>query len=643
MTRRTEALLLFAVLGLGAMLRLLYLGELEQRIDFRHPAVDAGYNDYWARALATGDWTPRTLTYDPEIGRWPFFRPPGYPYALSAVYRSAGVGFLAPRVAQMLLGLGSAFLLYLLGRRLFGPAVGLVAALLVSTSWVLIHFEGELLDAALFLFLNLALLLLLVRFAGGGGPALALAAGLTAGLAAVVRPTILSFVPFALVWLYRQVRHRDGPRRGVAAGLSLLGGAAVAILPVTARNYAVSGEFVPISTNAGVNLLIGNNEKATGTGGSIRIDGVPFTNSDELPRCLRASAQIRGRPVGAGELSRELGLTALRYMRENPARTLWLMGRKALLFWGPAELGHQRELTLDREASRTLSRLPLGFPEFTALGFAGLALLLAAHRPGWRRVAADEGESAPRAAVGLLLLFVAVTFGSLLVFFITSQYRLPVLPVLALLAAYGLVEVCAALRSRRGRALLWAAVLAAAYGLACVNWAGVEPQRERWHFDQATLWEKEGQPARAEEEYRKALEIDPAYNDALINVGVLCARQGRFEEAEAYFRRSLRVSQTAVAHVNLGRLMGLRGRTDEALRQYEEALRLNPMYEIAHNNLGVLLMEDGQLAAAERHFRTAAEIRPNWPEAWRNLARCLELQGRGDEARRLLPDANPAR
>ncbi len=89
------------VLVAGMVLRGVYLSELAENPEFVAPGVDAGFHDYWARALVTGDWTPPPGEADPEIRTRPYLRPPGYPYFLALVYSVAGLEYWAPRAVQM--------------------------------------------------------------------------------------------------------------------------------------------------------------------------------------------------------------------------------------------------------------------------------------------------------------------------------------------------------------------------------------------------------------------------------------------------------------------------------------------------------------------------------------------------------------
>ena len=66
---RREIWMLIGILVVGAVLRGTYLRTIIHLPDFTAPGVDAGYHDYWARALITGKWTPPIPYADPLIQR----------------------------------------------------------------------------------------------------------------------------------------------------------------------------------------------------------------------------------------------------------------------------------------------------------------------------------------------------------------------------------------------------------------------------------------------------------------------------------------------------------------------------------------------------------------------------------------------
>ena len=60
-------------------------------------------------------------------------------------------------------------------------------------------------------------------------------------------------------------------------------------------------------------------------------------------------------------------------------------------------------------------------------------------------------------------------------------------------------------------------------------------------------------------------------------------------------------------------------RYDEAIRQYEEALDLDPQQPVIHRNLGLLLAQLGRYDEAIPHLRATLQMVPNEPAARETL------------------------
>jgi tetratricopeptide (TPR) repeat protein len=116
--------------------------------------------------------------------------------------------------------------------------------------------------------------------------------------------------------------------------------------------------------------------------------------------------------------------------------------------------------------------------------------------------------------------------------------------------------------------------------------------------------------------------------------GALAWRQaGVYRDAETLWRDTIRKNDGAwMAHVNLGHLLSARGATDEAIVEYEAALRIRPDYDKAHNNLGLALAARGRKEEAIGHYREAIRANPQSTSARGNLGLALLETGRVDEA-----------
>src|SRR5215468_6009537 len=89
---------------------------------------------------------------------------------------------------------------------------------------------------------------------------------------------------------------------------------------------------------------------------------------------------------------------------------------------------------------------------------------------------------------------------------------------------------------------------------------------------------------------------------------------------------------SARAHVNYATELQDAGRTEEAAKEFSEAIRLNPGSAKAHVNLGALLTAKGQLDEAQRHFEQALRVEPKNAEYHSGYAYVLDQLGRTDEA-----------
>jgi tetratricopeptide (TPR) repeat protein len=109
--------------------------------------------------------------------------------------------------------------------------------------------------------------------------------------------------------------------------------------------------------------------------------------------------------------------------------------------------------------------------------------------------------------------------------------------------------------------------------------------------------------------------------------------QGKLDEALYQYQEAVRLTPGyADAHNSLGNILGMKGQDDEAISQYREAVRLNPDHALAQHNLGMALARKGQLDEAISQYQAAIRLKPDYAHAYNNLGVALGMKGRIEEA-----------
>lgn len=619
--RRAE----IAVLLLVAVVRAIHLAGILGDPLAGIPRMDPGYHDAWARAIAGGD-----LTF-----HGPFFRAPLYAYFLGGIYALTGGSIAFARAAGLALGLVTVFLLMRIGRRTVGERAGLLAGLAYGIYPIALRYEGDLLVEGLYILFAMAALLAQLRALDRPTRGRWFATGVLYGLAAITRPNILIValaVPFVTA-LGRRLSRAEPPELAAVPARAALGeallfaaGLVLPIIPVTLHNALAGGDFVPIASQGGVNFYIGNNPVADGY--TAIVPGTRATWWGGHDDAVALAERAAGRPLRASEVSAYWTAEGLAFLRAEPVTALRLYARKLYLFWWGAEISNNEHIYFLRRYSlpmqATLWHAGLYFPFGLVAPLALLGMGL-----GWVRL---------RARVVPLIAYVVLYMISVVLFFVCARFRLPVVPVLLLFAAYAALALPALARGARrplGALALGALVLGAVL-LFAVN---ADPYRlDRAVFgaqalsylDLGIFHAREKNFAAAEENLRKSAELDPGLPGPHAWLGRIALEQGDFATAEEELRLATRGDPVLFRDVvtqaerDLGRLALMNGWFDRALAVYARALELDPGLADAAAGAGISALALGDTAAARGYLTRALEIDPGNRKA---LAARAQLDG----------------
>jgi hypothetical protein len=558
------------------LVRLFVLGRLAGSAFLLPTRGDMHFYDDWAQKVVGGQLTDHHA----------FYGLPGYAYLLAGLYKLCGYGPYVPELLQALLDAGTALLLYKIsvalapqpnGRR------GQIAGLMAAAAWAFCvpaqTYAAVLMPTAWFIFVFWFILWRIIKSQSAPDWWEALLLGLLVGLTATAIATILFLIPLLVcaIGLKPAIPARSHFRI-VGCTLVLLG-IAIGTSPCWLHNYFIARDRVFLSAHSGINFWIGNNPDANGY--PRFPPGLRAGQAAMLQDSIDVAESVAGHPLKRGEVSQYWSAKARDYIADHPLAWLRLLGLKLRNFWSAFQYDDLSIITNMREQGVTFPGIYFGL--LAALALPAMILTWNTARLG-------------RWITGAIFLQML----ALLPVFTTERYRLPIVPGLAVFAAFGLVTLFSNLAAGNVRPVLSYAMLLMVSTLF-VSW----PQRG------LSLW---------------ALD---AYNSGwqALESGNLSLAERKLELARAY------VPDNAETNFALGNLKLAQNDASAASSLYLTTLRLDPRHRGAINNLGVLALENGQPEVAEQRFREALAIDGRNPKTHFLLAKTLIAKGQNGNAR----------
>ncbi|HJM58888.1 MAG TPA: tetratricopeptide repeat protein [Planctomycetota bacterium] len=617
-TLRTRDCLL--VFGLALAMRLVHLALVGGGPLFDVLIIDSAYYHERGVAIASGQ----------GAGEQVFFMAPLYQYFLGGLYSVFGPHPLAAALLQAVGGAATAVLAAQLGTRLFDRRTGLAAGVIVALYTAQIFYDGALLTASVIQLLNVgALLLLVTGLAQGSRPdrlGRLAAAGALLGVSALARANVLLFLPLLLPAIGIA---RSSLRNALLPWAIVVLGTVGALLPATVRNAVVAGELVVTSANAGMNFYTGNHADAGGV-----YDPPEFLTSSEPVHerddYLAEAGRRLGREVSPSEASRFWLSEGLDQIAAEPGAALSTVGQKLFMWLNRVEAPTNLSFYFARDHSPLLW-LPLNFGILAPFGLLGLLLLRD------RRFA-------------ILYAYLLAYLATCLVFFVSSEYRLPVVPILAV---FGVQAARRLTDGWRGEGDLRRTATAATVGLVALftvcNWEtdGTRQLRSRRldYLNFATAYTRLDELEKAETMLEASLAIDPDLMPAREKLAAIYRATGREAEAAALSaglsldallaraHQALEAGDTTGAEVlyrevltldppdpsriwtRLGRCAELAGEPGEAADHYRRALLERPANLRARVGLARMLVDLDETEAARVELEAVLEKQPDHREA----------------------------
>jgi tetratricopeptide (TPR) repeat protein len=604
---RSKGMLLGAGLFLLALcVRGVYLYESSDNPTFSAPIVDSMTYDLMARKAVEGAGITDEF----------FWQPSFYPLFLSAVYWFSNGSILCVKVLQVILGSLMCVLVYRLGKELFGGPTGLLAGVITAVYMPLVFFEGELMAVGWAAFWSVAGVLALVKAAEQPTARRCLFWGLCGTLSVVTRPVFVPFFAAGCVWLIvTWIRNRASPKQLAAGMVTVAGGFLIVAAPFGYLSYQVMGKASILPHSGGINLYVGNNPNYKETI-TIR-PGLKWRKLTELPD--------RQGITDPFERQRFFKDKTVEYVISKPASFLKGLGYKTAQFLSSREMPRNVDIYLFRKWSALLRA---GVWRAGGYGFPfGVLFPLAVVGLVYQR------RKLPAAVWLIVILYPA----SVILVFVTARYRMPMIGLVAILAAAGCVTLRELLRARQWSRLTAALVLVLGAGLAgslvgpfYAEQLDYEPEL---YYGLGDSLDKRGQTAAGIEAYSKAISLRSDYVEAHHNVALLLTKQKRPDEAVAHLSAAIKLEPNhAVFYKDLGNAFVAQGKVGDAIASYSKAVQLDPASPQAHRRLGLALASLGKFDAAINHYNLALQVETNDAQTHYSLGVAFQMKGELDKA-----------
>ncbi|MFC1501209.1 tetratricopeptide repeat protein [Elusimicrobiota bacterium] len=619
------------------VLRLIYFFETVNTPILELLHIDSQYYHEWAVQIAGGDIFG---------GKKIFTMAPLYAYFLALIYVIFGNNYLSAIIIQIIVGSLSCVLIFLVAKKYFDKKTAIISSVIAALYPIFIFYDATLLKENLMIFFTLLFVFVYPMETASTQKSeiqkfdrknilLLLLAGTFIGIHSLMRPNIFALIP--LIFLYELFYLKTDKYFLFKKFIILFIGIFIIVFPVSLRNKIVGGEFVVTVASSGMNFWTGNNISANGT-----YQGASFITSEEPEyeeEDFRLEASKRsGRDLTIKQASRFWLNEGLDFISKHPKRYIWLLYRKILGFFHNIELPTDLNYYFGKDFSAILKYNIISFGLIVPFALIGIYITFRKKNINY-----------------MFLSVILYNLISSLIFFNTSRYRLPAVPIFIIYNAYFLSFF---LKARSERMLfeneekkgkrdkhtekliinpyVYIPVLAVLFFF--VNhkdsvYTNIS-SKSLSYVNSASYYMRDSKLDKAEAMLKKALEIDP--RRSLVNKMYyeLLKTKGDTEGAKMYLENALRFETKSGHKVAKPDTMEaayqyfMQKQYGKALSIFQSMLENGSADEKElRNNIGLCYLRLGDFQKAEEEFNKALLIDKNYDKALYNLGLLYEMKG----------------
>ncbi len=584
----------FFIVLAAFIIRLIYLLQIESIPTFYNPIMDEQYHLHLVSLISNSNVPDES-----------FYRAPLYPYLLAFFLKIVSGSLFKVRLIQITLGSFLPLLVYQLGLNVFTKRVAFISMVVAVFYPTFLYYDAALLITPIMVLLTTLFVIQLYRCQNYPNRILNfIVAGLLLGICGLARPNILLAGPMLIIWAWLILKPLEGPKKSIIK-YALIGFASLLIiLPVTLRNYQVSGDPVFIAWQGGYNFYLGNNRQASGW--SATAPGIDQSWEGGYLQSIAIAEQAEQRRLTKSEVSDYWYDLAWEEIKKSPSDFIALQFKKLRLFINGYEIPNNQDIYISRKFAPILKPLMINkliyFPYGLIVPFAIVGFIISLRN--WRKY----------------LLIYVVVFSYIIsfqLFFVCARYRQPLIPLMILFAVFALMKLCEFFKQHHYKALGLSAIFLLVlffesnHDLLKLSQPRVEAEN-RLMLGNAFVEQQNSN--KAINEFKKAIEADSSYALPYNNLGMQLAQRGSTYEAIDLFQKAVAIDPLTVeSFFNLATAYLETGKIDEAVKLLEYAARLHPYNDYVHLKLGMTYFEAGMITNAKNSVENSLRLNPSNP------------------------------
>jgi 4-amino-4-deoxy-L-arabinose transferase-like glycosyltransferase len=550
LSEKYHNILLSSILFLALFIRVAALLNLRESIYFDYLLWDERIYHAWATKIANGIFHSSSVY---EFSPLPA-------YIMAIVYKIFSPNIVFIRILNILFGVLTCYVIYLIGKEIGTRLTGLSACLIATLYKPFIFYSIVPLKASLSIFLFSLTIYLTGSVLNKKSRNKVFFLGITAGLALNVRGNFIILIPLILLIIFfNTFKEKAFLKSCTTNTLLYVVGFLIAIAPFMVRNYLVSGEFALTTSQAGFNLYLGNNLETPFP----YYEPAPFASSSPFKQGVQFTIEASRRTdkrLSPQQASSYWTHVVIKKGLEQPVTFVSKVFRKTLVLFNSFEAGDHYHIGFISDFVRIFKLPFLGFWLILPLGIAGMAV------SGLR-------SKKTMALCSIFLLYLL----TLVIFYTNTRLRLPVLTILIPYAAVGINKMLSYLRNRQLNMIITYFVIAVIFFVVEFLPVIGTGDMTAYYNTHALILDSGGRNDEAIEYWQKSSRAKAHYSAyANLSLAGQYCRKGDSEKVIYYLNAISDLSFAAASKYELiGDIIMNQREVEKAIMAYDKSLEVN--------------------------------------------------------------------